>query len=1074
MNIIKTSITRPTMVVVIFTILIALGAFSYTQLNYELIPKISSPVVSVTTIYPGASPYEVENSVTKKIEDAISSLEGIKKITSNSMESVSSVVIELEQTTDVDLALQDAQRKINSMLSTLPDDVEAPSLGKFDFGDLPIMRIGVSANMAPTKLYDIVDKNIAASLSRISGVAQVNVIGGQEREIRVNINEEKLNAYGLSILQVGQAIEMGNLDFPTGKIKSEGKQTTIRLTGKYQSIDEMRNLVIASKSDGSNIKLSDVAEVQDTKKDAELFSRIDGENAIGLSIQKQGDANAVKISELAKKEMAALEAEYADSGLKFSIASDSSDFTLEAANSVMHDLLIAIVLVALIMLLFLHSFRTALIVMVAVPMSIISALTFMFLMGFSLNLMTLLALSLVVGILVDDAIVVIENIYRHMEMGKSKFQAAYDGVREIGTTVVSITLVIIAVFLPIALTGGTVGDLLLQFSVTVAVSTALSLLVAFTVIPLLASRFAKVEHLNPNSLIGKVVGAFEGLVNGFENSMTEALKWSFNHKAVVLIATLLLFFGSFTLVGYGFIGSEFVASGDRGEFIVELELPKKSTLENTNFTARKVENFIAKYPEVLSINTTVGQGSGGMSATTSEPYKAQITIKLVDKEKRSISTDVFARRMKIALEENIAGAKIKSVPVSIMGTADDAPIQVMLQGDNLDSLLSFSKVVMSKLAQIEGTAEIQTSVDDGSPEVKVAVDREKMAELGLSLDVVGASMQTAFSGTQNSKFRSGENEYDITINLDQFDRKNAEDISKLTLINNKGEAIQLGQFASIIEGSGPSRLERLDKSTTVTVKAQVIGRPAGTVGTEVDELMASLPMPNGISYQMGGQLEQQGEAFGSLFVALFASLALVYLIMVALYDNYAYPFVVMFSLPLAVIGALLALALSNSSLSIFSILGMIMLIGLVAKNAILVVDFANQLKAAGLEVKAALLKATQTRIRPILMTTLAMAIGMLPIALASGPGAEWKNGLAWVLIGGLTSSMFLTLIIVPVIYYLMDRLLAKFSLDKQLKIELIDTPLDQLNTEIEETVKSAKHSQNKEALNTNNIPAPSY
>ncbi len=1049
MNIVKLSIKRSTMVVVIFTILIGLGAFSYTQLNYELIPKISSPVVSITTVYPGAAPGEVENSVTKKIEDAVSSMEGIKKLTSNSMESVSSVTVELEQSMDVDQSLQEAQRKINAMISDLPDDAEAPSLGKFDFGDLPIMRLGVSATMAPTDLYDLVDNKIAPALAKIPGVAQVNVLGGQEREIRVNINEEKLAAYGLGLLQISQAISNSNIDFPTGKIKDGATQTTIRLTGKYASVNEMRQLVIVRNEDGSTIKLGDVAEVQDTKKDAEIFSRINGENAIGLSIQKQGDANAVEISELAKEEMASLESIYGGNDLKFQIASDSSDFTLEAANGVLHDLLIAIGLVALIMLLFLHSLRTAVIVMIAVPISIVSTLTAMYLADFSLNLMTLLALSLVVGILVDDAIVVIENIYRHMEMGKSRIQAAYDGVREIQTTVVSITLVIIAVFLPIALTGGTVGDLLLQFSITVAVSTALSLLVAFTVIPLLASRFAKVENISDTSLIGKVVGGFERVVKSFETGMTDALRWSFAHKTVVLVSVLVLFLGSFSLVGFGFIGSEFVASGDRGEFIVEVELPKKSTLENTNFTARSIENFISNYSEVKAINTTVGQGSS-MTAGSTEPFKAEIIVTLVDKDERESGTDVLARRMKIAIEESIPGAQIKAVPVSIMGTADDAPIQVILSGSNLDTLLASSKDVMALLGKVEGAAEIQTSVDDGNPELKVNVDREKMAQLGLSLEQVGGTMQTAFSGTQDTKFRAGENEYDITIKLDKFDRKNTADIGKLTLINNKGENVRLSQFADIEEGSGPSRLERLDKATTVTIKAQILGRPVGTVGTEVDEKMAGLELPNGVSYEMGGQLEQQGEAFGSLFFALFASLLLVYLIMVALYDSYAYPFVVMFSLPLAVIGALLALALSASSLSIFSLLGMIMLIGLVAKNAILVVDFTNQLKAAGLEVKEALIKATQTRIRPILMTTLAMAIGMLPIALATGAGAEWKNGLAWVLIGGLTSSMFLTLIIVPVIYYLMDRVLAKFGWDNELEIDLVDTPREELNTEIEE------------------------
>lgn len=1062
MKIVKTSIKRPTMVVVIFTILLALGAFSYTQLNYELIPKISSPVVSVTTIYPGASPYEVENSVTKNIEDAVSSMEGIKKITSTSMESVSSVVIELEQSMDVDVSLQEAQRKINSTINDLPEDVETPSLGKFDFSDLPIMRLGVSGNLSPTELYDLVDNKIAPALSKLPGVAQVNILGGQEREVRVNINEDKLSGYNLSILQVSQAINNANLDFPTGKIKDGGKQTTIRLSGKYSSIDQMKDLVIVRNQDGSVVYLSDVADVEDTKKDAEIYSRIDGENSIGLTIQKQSDANAVEISELANLEMDKLTKLYAKSGLEFNIASDSSEFTLEAADGVMHDLMIAIVLVALIMLLFLHSFRTAIIVMISVPMSIIATLTFMYLFGFSLNLMSLLALSLVVGILVDDAIVVIENIYRHLEMGKSKFQAAYDGVREIGTTVISITLVIIAVFLPIALTGGTVGDLLLQFSGTVAVSTALSLVVAFTVIPLLASRFAKVEHIKETSLIGKVVNGFEGIVNSFEKGMSNALEWSFNHKAIVLVSTLVLFFSSFALVGFGFIGSEFVASGDRGEFIIELEMPKKSTLENTNFATRKIERFISQYPEVESINTTVGQGNGAMSASTSEAYKAQVSVKLVEKDQRNVSSEVLAREIKIALEETIPGGKIKSIPVSIMGTADDAPIQVILSGSELDTLMSYSKKVMADLGNIEGTAQIETSVDEGNPEVKVEVDRDKMAELGLTLEVVGGSMQTAFSGTQDTKFRDGENEYDITIQLDEFDRASADDIRNLSFINNRGEVIRLGQFAQVVDGAGPSKLERLDKSSTVTVKAQVIGRPVGTVGTEVDEMMAGMDLPAGVTYQMGGQLEQQSEAFGSLFFALFASLALVYLIMVALYDSYAYPFVVMFSLPLAVIGALLALALTGSSLSIFSILGMIMLIGLVAKNAILVVDFTNQLKAAGLEVKQALMKATQTRIRPILMTTLAMAIGMLPIALADGPGAEWKNGLAWVLIGGLTSSMFLTLIVVPVIYYLMDRVLAKFGWDKELVIDLDESPMDQ-NTEVEEMINESKTNSNNSA-----------
>lgn len=1051
MKITKTSIKRPTLVVVLFTILLALGAFSYTQLNYELLPKMSSPVLSVSTVYPGASPYEVENSVTKKIEDAVSSLEGVDRVSSTSLESVSLVVVQLEQSVDVDQALQEAQRKVNAMVNDLPDDAKQPSLGKFDLDELPIMRLGVAANMPATELYDLVDKKIQPQLAKIPGVAQVNVLGGQPREIRINIDEEKLSTYNLSLLQVSQSIQGANLDFPTGKIKDQEKQTLIRLSGKYSSLEQIRQLVIASRADGSPVRLQDVAEVQDTKKEAEIISRVDGENAIGLSIQKQSDANAVEVSAQARQIMAQLEDNYQAEKLHFSIASDSSEFTMQAADAVIHDLLFAIVLVALVMLLFLHSLRNAVIVMVAVPASIISTFTAMMVLGFSLNLMTLLGLSLVVGILVDDAIVVIENIYRHMEMGKSKYQAAYDGIREIGVTVISITLVIVAVFVPISLAGGIIGNILRQFSLVVAVSTLLSLLVAFTLIPLLASRFSKLSQLKSKGLVGRFINWFEGNIKAFENGMGNALRWSFNHKAIVLGITAVLFFGSFALVGGGFIGSEFVASGDRGEFTLEVELPKKATVRQNNLLTQDVERFISKYPEVTKVSTTIGQSSGRMS-TNATPYMTEINVKLVDQDKREVNTEVFSRRLQIALQENIPGAKFKAVPVSMVGTGSEAPIQVVLSGTELDSIMAFADKVKEVVGQIPGTAEVETSIDNGNPEIKVEVDRDKMARLGLSLEMVGASMQTAFNGVQETKYRDGENEYDINIQLDEFDRQSADDIANLSLMNNKGQQVRLGQFAEIIEGSGPSKLERRDKVPTVTVSSQVIGRPVGTVGAEITEKLGGMEIPNGISFEMAGQLERQSEAFGSLFIALISSLFLVYLIMVALYNSYAYPLVVMFSLPLAVIGALLALALTQNALSIFSILGMIMLIGLVAKNAILVVDFTNQLKAAGLKVKDALLDATQVRIRPILMTTLAMVIGMLPIALASGPGAEWKNGLAWVLIGGLTSSMFLTLIVVPVVYYVFDLVMARFGWDKEKKIELKETPREELNTEIEETL----------------------
>lgn len=1051
MKITKISIKRPTLVVVLFTVLIGLGLFSYSKLNYELLPDMSIPILTVSTVYPGATPYEVENSVSKEIEDAVSTLEGLKRVSSTSMESISIVTVELQQTADEDLALQEAQRKINAIRNDLPDDAKQPSLGKFNLSDRPIMKMGVTADISGTELYDLVENTIQPQLAKIQGVAKVNILGGQPREIRINLNRKKLETYNLSILQINQLINNANLDFPAGKLMDRESQTLLRLEGKFTSLEEMRELIIQTTEDGTPVRLKDVAEIQDTQKDAEIITRVDGADAIGLDIQKQSDANAVDLSHEAKKIMDQIEKDYASKGLAFSIASDSSDFTIEAADAVIHDLAFAIILVALVMLLFLHSLRTAIIVMVAVPASIVATFTAMWLLGFSLNLMTLLALSLVVGILVDDAIVVIENIYRHMEMGKNKFQAAYDGIREIGLTVVSITLVIVAVFIPLATAGGLIGNILSQFSLTVAVSTLISLLVAFTLIPLLASRFAKVSHIKNKGIIGKFITSFERGVQSFENGMSNALKWSFNHKVVVLGATLILFFASFTLVGFGFIGSEFVSSGDRGEFNMQVELPRKSSLRQTNLISKEVEEFLTRYPEVKSISTTVGQSSGRMS-TTATPYKSELFVKLVSPDERTVSTEVFSRKAQIALEENIVGAKFKAIPISMVGGGVEAPIQIVLSGTHLDSIMTVADEVKKIVSSVSGTAEVENSVEAGNPEIKVQVNRDKMASLGLSLENVGGTMRTAFNGVEDSKYRDGNNEYDINVILDEFDRREVSDIANLSMTNRYNNQISLGQIADISEGSGPSELTRRDKVPTVTISSQVIGRPVGTVGEEIQEKLKDLKMPTGVSFAMGGDMENQSDAFGSLGIALLASLLIVYLIMVALYNSYVYPLVVMFSLPLAVIGALLALALTKSSLSIFSILGMIMLIGLVAKNAILVVDFTNQLKQAGLNVKEALIKATKVRIRPILMTTLAMVIGMMPIALASGAGAEWKNGLAWVLIGGLTSSMFLTLIIVPIIYYIFDRILARFGMDKETVVELKETPKEELNTEVTETI----------------------
>lgn len=1029
MKLAEVSIKRPSLVIVMLALLILGGLFSYTQLSYELIPKFEVKVVTVATVYPGASPAEVENTVSRKIEDAVSSLENIKKIQTKSFESLSVVTIQFNNEADVDYSLNDAQRKINAIRSDLPDDIDEPSISQFSLSDLPVVSLGVTANLSEHELYDLIDEKIQPNFSRIPGVAQVNMIGGQQTEIKVNLDQNKLEGYGLTIPQVQQIISMSNMDFPTGSLKTRENTTLIRLAGKINSVEELRNLVLVS-NNGQDIRLSDVAEVQSTQKDVEKIARIDQQNTILLQIQKQTDANAVTVSELVQENIEKIEAQYAAQGVQIELANDTSVFTLAAANSVIKDLFIAVGLVAFVMLFFLHSFRNALIVMVAIPTSLIATFIGMLLLGYSLNLMSLLALSLVVGILVDDAIVVIENIHRHMEMGKNKVRAAYDGAKEIGFTVTAITLVIVVVFLPIALSSGLVADIIGQFAMTVVIATLLSLLVSFTVVPWLFSRFGKLELISEKSVFGKMIHGFEKGLDVFTHEITKILKWCMNHKFVTIIIAGVLFISSFFLVGMGYIGTDFFPKADRGEFLVQLELDKDTSIEETNFLTQQAENYLRQKPEIERMITTVGQSSSGMGAAQSTAYKSEINVTLVDKSQRDDKTNVYAAKLKRELEQELVGAKVTTVPMGIIG-AEEAPLQMNITASNLEDAMSYAQAAEAKLRSIEGATEIDLSVEDGNPEIAVSVDRDRMTKLGLNVATVGQTLRTAFSGNTDNKYRTGNTEYDINIILDEAYRTSINNVENINFINNIGQKVNLAQFADISYGSGPALLERYDRAPSVTVSAQTVGKTTGTVAQEWEASLADVEKPNGVSWTWGGNMENQSEGFGTLGIALLTAIMLVYMIMVVLYDDFIKPFIVLFSIPLSFIGALWALALTNQSLNIFTILGIIMLIGLVAKNAILLVDFANHRLEQGEKIMDALIQANHARLRPILMTTIAMVFGMLPIAMASGAGAEMNNGLAIVIIGGLLSSLLLTLVIVPVVYLIVVRLEEKFSKEEK-------------------------------------------
>lgn len=1059
MSITEIAIKRPSLILVIFIVLLGAGLFSLNKLSMELIPKFDAPFVIINTVYPGASPAEVENAVSRVIEDAVSNMEGIVSMRSTSFESISFVFVEMKDGTDVDQAIADAQRRINAVAARLPDDAEPPALTKFASDEFPILSLGVSAKASDTELFDLVDDRIKPALSSIEGVGNVNIIGGQQREIKVFMDRSALESKGINMLQVVQALQTANLDFPTGKLENENEQITIRLSGKFKSVDEIKNQVVAiDKNTGAKVKLYEIAEVSDSKKDLNNLSRVDGQAALGIQISKTTDANAVAVADNVLALLDKLETQYSDKNMKFRVGNNQTTFTRDAVDAVEHDLLLAIMLVAVVMLFFLHSFRNALIVMLAIPTSLVSTLLMMYAFDFTLNLMTLLAMSLVIGILVDDSIVVLENIYRHLEMGERPRKAALIGRSEIGFTALSITLVDVVVFVPIALTTGIVGNIMRQFALVVTFSTLMSLFVSFTLTPMLASRFSKVEKFEGRNLFGIIFGGFEAILKRITNWYGRVISRLLNpvkipypaflrkrkvaanranpkqHFNLYLTATGLLllvfymFVSSFKLVSNGYIGTAFINPGDRGEFIIRLELPKDATLQETNLATLKAEEFLFTKKEITGVFTTAGMKTGMLNAQ-STPYVSEMTLKLVPQDQReNVVTDLYAQRTKNELEMLLPGVKVSAAPVSFFGGADQAPIIMYISGNDHKDVMDYASQVLEKVKAIPGTVETELSIEEGTPQISVKVNRELMAQYGLSMAAVGATMQTAFNGNTDVKYRDGSKEYDVNIRLDEFDRNDVGDIANLVFVNPDGRQIRLRQFADVVQTTGPNQLQQHNRLPSVTITSNALGRPTGDIGVDIKKVFAEeLPPPAGINITYDGDLKNQQEGFGSLGLAFLASILLVYFIMVALYDSWVYPFVVMFSIPVALMGALLAMALSLSVLDIFSIMGMIMMVGLVAKNAILLVDFANKAKEEGWTVHDALVEAGKVRLRPILMTTLSMVIGFMPIALAKGAGAEWKNGLAWALIGGLTSSMVLTLLVVPVMYLFMDGIKTRFS-----------------------------------------------
>lgn len=1033
MNITEISIKRPSLIVVLFSVFTLLGVIGFINLSYELMPDFNQPVVVIKTVYPGAEPNEVETSVSRKIEDALSNLEGVDYLVTKSLPNASVIIANLKYGTDLDQTMQDAQRYIDNIHKDLPQDIQSPVMSKVSPNDLPIMSISATSDLVPTAFYQKMKDDYLPQIQQIKGVAEVAILGGQEREIQVKVDQEKLKLYRVSLPQVVEAINRSGLDLPAGKVQTDKVSNPVRLTGKFATLQDIENVQVAMPVPNSPVYVKDVATVEDGIVETTSINRYNGKTGIGLLLKKQGDANAVDVSKAVREKFAAIERQDSESGVQFVIADDSTDNTIAAVNSVVFDLILAVILVSLVMLLFLRSFRNSLIVLIAIPTSLVTAFAAMWLLGYTLNLMTLLAMSLIIGILVDDATVVLENIQRHLDMGKEKRKAAMDGRMEIGFSALSITLVDVVVFVPILFLQVFVADMLKQFSVVVITSTLTSLLVGFTLTPWMASRIGKKEDLQPTNFFNRFLLWFERQLAKFINWYGGLLEWVLSHKLIFTGIVLFLFVMTAGIMKQGIIGKELISTGDQGKFKMSLEFDKTTSIHQNNERAQQIETYILSQPRVATVFSNIGGPSTGIgSLGVGAENKTEFTIQLkTDKGElrevgaEKVPTEAFMRSLRDELRDRFPGINYSMAALGLVPRT--APIEITLSGSHLDEVMQTATALKSVIEKIPGADNVNLSVEEGSPEYKVIPDKDKMQRLGLNSAYVGLYLRTAFTGNDDASITQDGIEYPVRIWIDEFDRRNFEDVRRLTIMNPMGMPIEVNQFASVEQDNSPSLLERKDRQPAVTLTADALGRPSGTVADDVVAHIKENPLPEGMEMTWGSDIKRQNDSFGALGSVLMISFLLIYLIMVALYDNYIYPLVVLFSIPVAAIGAFLALNLSLSHLSLFALLGLIMLMGLVTKNAILIVDFTNQLKADGVHYKEALVVAGKERMRPILMTTLSMVFGMLPIALATGTAAEWKNGLAWVIIGGLLSSLILTVFLVPMVYYLVDTAKEKLN-----------------------------------------------
>jgi HAE1 family hydrophobic/amphiphilic exporter-1 len=1019
MNLPSFSVKRPIFTTMVTLILVILGGVSLSRLQIDMLPNIELPTLTIRTEYEGASPEVMERLITQIIEEIVATVPGVEEISSTSSEGQSTVRVSFAWGTEIDTAAIDVQGKLEDEINELPDDIVRPRIRKFDIASFPIVILGVSSNLDPVELTELIEVQIRYRFARIAGVAQVDVFGGFNREVRIELDPDQIKAAGLPLDQVLEAIRDANLDLPAGKIEQGRYEVMLRAPAEFVNLDQIRDTVLVQR-DGAAITLGQIAEVKDTYEKLTRIVRVNGGRGLRIGIRKQANANTVEVSRRVLAEIEAVNRDFPQINIVPVI--NQGNFIERSISNVARSVLYGGGLAIVVLLFFLRNIRSTLVISLSIPISIVTTFALIFFGGFTLNLMTLGGLALGVGMMVDSSIVVLENIFRRRsENGETPETASVEGAREVGTAIIASTITTLVIFLPLIFVRGVSGILFKELAYVIMFSLICSLTVALSLVPMLASRLltSSLQHFKePASRTSRWAAVAGSIFSGLENAYLDLLRWVLDHRLLTVLASAAVFAASLLLLPL--IGSEFLPPSDEGEVRVNGKMEIGTRLELVDRQTRMMDQVVQPaVPETVA--TVVSVGAYGWRPDAGS--EGEIRMSLLPAAQRKRSNVEIAQDLRRRLDGSVPGMEIRVrapqgqfILERILGT--DEGLTVEVRGYDLATLDALAANAAKLISDVPGITDVQISLEAGIPQQEIRVNRDKIANLGLSVRNVTQMLQTAVAGSKAGEYRAGGNSYRIWVQLKDAEKRSMDEILNLTLTTASGEKVALRNLVTSEPGRGPILIDRKDQQRMVSVRANVAGRDMGSVAADVQKLLNQIPRPVGYDLAVAGNFEEQQKAFGELVISLVLALVLVYMVLACQYESLRDPLVVMFSVPLAAVGVLLMLFLTTTTLNVQSYIGCIMLGGIVVNNAILLVDQAGRLVGDGMRIRAALIEAGRRRLRPILMTTLTTILGLMPLALGIGEGSDAQAPLARTVIGGLAGSTLITLVLIPVVYSL--------------------------------------------------------